>query len=98
MYREFKFERATPGKSCPVCKAGCFEDSDQWGRTLIICPTCGKFRLDPRAQLFLRDPRIQTSELGYKLSYFLRSISERALGKRDNSFFPIYADSEFNEA
>ena len=29
MYREFKFERATAGKRCPVCNAGCFEDPDQ---------------------------------------------------------------------
>ena len=98
MYREFTFERATPGKLCPVCNAGCFEDSDQRGRKLIICPACGKFRLGPRAELFLTDPQLQKGGLSYRLSHFLRSISERALGKRDNSFFPIYGSEEFEAA
>jgi nucleoside 2-deoxyribosyltransferase len=33
----------------------------------------------------------------YKLSHFLRSISERAFGRRDNSFFPIYEVKDFEE-
>jgi nucleoside 2-deoxyribosyltransferase len=98
MYRGFRIERATAGKQCPVCNAGCFEDSDQMGRTLIICPTCGKFRFGPGIEIYLRDPRIQTGELSYKLSHFLRFISERALGRRDNSFFPIYGIEEFEGA
>lgn len=98
MYREFEIERAAAGKRCPVCNSGCFEDSDYTGTTLIICPTCGKFRFGPGTELFFRDPRIQAGGLNYKLSHFLRSISERALGKRDNSFFPIYGNDEFEAA
>ena len=98
MYRGFKFENATPGKLCPVCNAGCFENFDQLGTKLIVCPTCGKFRLGPMAELFVRDPRTREDGLSYKLSYFLRSISERAIGRRDNSFFPIYDIEEFQVA
>lgn len=90
MYREFRIERATAGKQCPVCNAGCFEDSDQWGVTRIICPTCGKFRFGPGMEIFFRDPRIRGSGLGYKLSHFFRSISERALGRPDYSLFPAH--------
>lgn len=95
MYRGFKFDSATPGKLCPVCNAGCFENLDHLGTKLIVCPTCGKFRLGPMAEIFVRDPRTQERDLSYKLSYFLRSISERAMGMRDNSFFPIYEIEEF---
>jgi nucleoside 2-deoxyribosyltransferase len=98
MYRGFKFESATPGKLCPICSAGCFENFDQLGTKLIICLTCGKFRLGPMAELFVTDPRTHERGVSYKLSYFLRSISERALGKRDNSFFPIYEIEEFEAA
>lgn len=68
------------------------------GHTLIICPTCGKFCFGPGADLSFSDPRIRTDELGYKLSHFFRSISETALGRRDNSFFPIYEGHEFEAA
>ena len=97
MYRGFILERATPGKLCPVCNAGCFEDSDYTGTTLVICPTCGKFRFGGNVQLFLSDQRIEMNVRRYKLSHYLRSMSERAFGRRDNSFFPIYGVKDFEE-
>jgi nucleoside 2-deoxyribosyltransferase len=46
-------------------------------------------------EVYLNDPRIRRGGLSYKLSHFLRSISERALLRRDNSFFPIYGIRDF---
>jgi len=97
MYREFKIERATAGKQCPVCHAACFEDFDHTGTIMVICPKCGQFRFGSMAQLFLSDQRIEFSVRRYKLSHFLRSISERAFGRRDNSLFPIYEVKDFEE-
>ena len=45
--------------------------------------------------LFFNDP--QTQKVAYKLSRFFRTISERALGRRDNSFFPVYTDEELEK-
>lgn len=80
--------------SCPVCDSLCFQDSNSFGDTLIICPICGKFRFGSTAELYFRDIRDRRNHLSYKVSYFLRSVSERALGKRDNKFFPIYTHSD----
>jgi nucleoside 2-deoxyribosyltransferase len=62
---------------------------------MIICSICGKFRFGSTAELFFSDLRTRGIELSYKVSYYLRTVSERALGKRDNKFFPIYTHSDF---
>jgi hypothetical protein len=59
---------------------------------MIVCPVCGMFRFEFHAEMFLKDSRAK--QLGYKLSFYLRSISERGLGKKDNSYFPIYTYEE----
>jgi hypothetical protein len=88
-------EQSKVNSSCPVCNTLCYQDSDLTGTTLVICPICGKFRFGSTAELFLVDLRARGKQLDYKVSYFLRSVSERAVGKRDNSFFPIYTHAEF---
>lgn|SRR5208282_386431 len=80
--------------SCPICGSSCFENSDRTPAdpvnppTLIVCPVCGKFRFAFHAKPFFGD--IRAKQLGYKLSFHLRSLSERGLGKKDTSFFPMY--------
>jgi hypothetical protein len=91
MYREFSFERATPGKLCPVCNAGCFEDLDSRGNYRIVYPACGEFFLGPRGHLFLTASRQRKQDVYYRLSHFFRSISERAFGMSDYSLFPVYS-------
>ena len=93
MYREATGNLKMKG-SCPVCDSLCFQDSNPVGDTLIICPICGKFRFGSTAGLFFSDLRAHRKELSYKVSYYLRTISEHAFGKRDNSFYPIYSYAE----
>jgi hypothetical protein len=81
--------------SCPICEELCQRESDQSGTTLVTCPTCGRFRFGTGVELFFDDR--ETRKFAYKLSHYFRSISERALGQRDNSFFPIYADEELEK-
>ena len=98
MYREISEQRFSQNSSCPICDSSSYQDSDQTGTTLVVCPTCGKFRFGTTIDLFFNQLRNEPGALGYKLSYYLRSISERAYGKRDNSFFPIYTHEELEEA
>ncbi len=95
MYREATGNLKTNG-SCPVCDSLCFHGNNPVGDTLIICPICGKFRFESTAGLFFSDLRAHRNEVRYKISYYLRTISEHALGKRDNSFYPFctYAEIE----
>src|SRR5664280_1871892 len=95
MYREVQEANLTLNGLCPVCGSHAFENSDRPFTTLIICPTCGKFRYGSMAELFLRGLQSNGMQLSYKVSYHLRTISERAYGKRDNSFYPIYTHAEF---
>lgn len=87
--------------SCPVCGSSCYKDESFTPETIIaqptmiVCPTCGKFRFAIRAMPFFRDA--QAKRLAYKLSFYLRTLSERALGKKDNSFFPIYTHEELEK-
>jgi len=94
MYRGFIFEHATLGKFCPVCDAGCFENFDSRGNTQIICPTCGKFILGSSASVFIAFHRGRKVNIGYKLSNFFRSISERAFGESDLFLFPVFSHDD----
>ncbi len=94
MYREIS-EYSRNG-SCPICDSSCYANSDVTTPqamitrpTMVVCPTCGKFRFAINAKPSFKD--IRAKQLGYKLSFYLRSLSDRALGKKDNSFFPMYA-------
>jgi nucleoside 2-deoxyribosyltransferase len=95
MYRELIEKRLASTGLCPICDSPCYQRSDQTDSKLVICPTCGKFRFGSGADIFFRDPL--TQQIGYKFSYYLRSISERTLGKRDNSLFPVYSEDEFEK-
>ena len=89
MYRGFRGEL---NGLCPTCGDHCYRDSDRSDVTIVVCSTCGKFLFGSGVEHFFDDPQVQKGL--YKLSHFFRSISERAVGKRDNSFFPIYTDEE----
>jgi nucleoside 2-deoxyribosyltransferase len=62
---------------------------------MVVCPVCGKFRFSIRAIPFFSDAF--TKQFRYKLSFYLRSLSERAFAKKDNSFFPIYTYEELEK-
>jgi nucleoside 2-deoxyribosyltransferase len=53
------------------------------------------FRFGDLAKGFLHRRALASDERLYKLSHYLRAVSERAIGKRDNSFFPIYTAEDF---
>jgi nucleoside 2-deoxyribosyltransferase len=101
MYRETSETWYKENGSCPICDISCYQDQsftpetivDQ--PTLIVCRTCGQFRFSIKAIPFLKNP--QTKQLGYKLSFHLRSVAERALGKKDNSFFPLYTSEDLGK-
>jgi nucleoside 2-deoxyribosyltransferase len=65
-------------------------------QTLVVCGVCGKFVFENHAELFLLGTE-RAPDLVYRISYHLRSVSERAWGKRDNSFFPSYSGDDFSE-
>ncbi len=91
MYREKKEPQNVP---CLVCKTFAYREDDlRLNQSLVICPTCGKFRFASSADYVDRSPDFESTS--YKLSYYLRTISERAFGKRDNSFFPVYSGDDF---
>jgi hypothetical protein len=65
---------------------------------LIVCAVCGKFRYSSTADLLFNGAHHQgKTDFFYRISFQLRSVSERALGKRDNSFFPLYSGQEFEK-
>ena len=93
MYLEIREPRIVP---CFVCKTFAYrEDDRRASASLVICPTCGKFRFDDMADSIGGLPEFGKS--AYKLSHYLRTVSERALGKRDNSYFPVYSAEDFKK-
>lgn len=75
-------------KVCPICRSYCYQDEDPRGMgVLYICPTCGKFILGSMCQDYV----VRLDESGrsalYKFSFAMRTVSENAKGKRDNSLF-----------
>jgi hypothetical protein len=94
MYREMQqVTKLTDG--CPLCKAPACVDRDVAGVTLVVCSTCGKFRSSLDVYNYLAGLEAAHDRRRYKLSHAMRTISERALGHRDNSFFPIYSSNDF---
>lgn len=80
MYRETSEKWYRENGSCPICESLCYENRDVTPETIIsqpimiVCPICGKFRFSTGAKSFFDDARAK--QLGYKLSFYLRSISE----------------------
>jgi hypothetical protein len=85
--------------TCPVCSRAAFRREEALtDDCLIICAVCGKFRYSATADLVLQGAHHRReADLFYRISYHLRSIAERALGKRDNSFFPLYSAEDFEQ-
>jgi nucleoside 2-deoxyribosyltransferase len=78
--------------NCPFCRSNCYWDEDpRIGIALCICPICGKFRLSSMSNHYLNHFSNEERERIYKISFALRTVSEKALGKRANSFFPAYS-------
>jgi len=94
MYREFSESKLELNGKCPVCSSQCYKAFDYQQTSLIVCPTCGRYRYGAMAELFLNDSNRKSMQLSYKVSYHLRTVSERAYGKRDNSLYPIYDYAE----
>ena len=89
------FEKLQENATCPVCDSACYNNNNPEHEltTMVVCPVCGKFRF--RSSFVGSFLAQRERGLGYRLSHYLRSVSERAIGKRDNSFFPVYTPSEF---
>jgi len=80
---------------CPVCKSVCFRNEDlRLLATLYICPICGQFVLRTITDLFFNSVSDERRSKFYKISFELRTISERAFGKKDNSYFPSYSNED----
>ncbi len=96
------FEAAEPKieltSACPICRSGCGKREDsRKGAALYICPTCGKFILTYDASDYLTWLSNEDSKKNYKVSFAMRSVSERAVGKNDNSFFPFYSREDIQK-
>ncbi len=98
MYRETSVEWYSENSSCPICGSSCYANSDFGPEglitrpTMVVCPICGKFRFANSARFSFSSA--QEKQLSYRLSFYLRSTSDRAAGKRDNSLFPIYTNDD----
>ena len=73
------------------------EEADATGVTLIVCPICGKFRFSLDGKHYLTGLQKTADVRRYKISHVTRSIAERAFGKRDNSFSPVYSSTDFEK-
>lgn len=97
MYYELTGNRPFPiNGSCPACgtHAHIAEAPPTFQFVMVVCGICGKFRLDNFAQSFLEGLRDRGDGRLYKVSYFMRRVSEGAKGIRDNSLFPIYSQGD----
>lgn len=97
MYRDLlKYQLADQTKkTCPVCHRAAYWN-ETVSDTLVICGVCGKFVFQNSAALFLGGLEENPERSGsYRISFHLRTLSERAWGKRDNSFFPSYSSDDF---
>lgn len=99
MYREWETgTQLTQNYRCPLCDSAAYINSDaRIAMSLIICPTCGKYRVVGSARTYLEGLKDPERISRFKLSHFTRSVSERAYGKRDNSFFPAYSTRELQD-
>ena len=83
---------------CPLCKSNCYwNEGLPPGRVLCACPTCGKFVLGTNIEFFLMGLSDADIQKIYKISFALRTVSEKALGKRDNSYFPPYSSNDLRK-
>jgi hypothetical protein len=101
MYREMKPGMrfaVNPNFSCPLCDKNAFCEEDQRSEiVMVVCCICGKFRFSSEASYFLSSLKTEGRQDRYKLSHTMRTISERAFGKRDNAFFPIYKSNDLQK-
>lgn len=97
MYREFAGLKAKTNGNCPICKSLAYNDSNSpGGDTLVVCPTCGKYRFSFDVLNFFAGLDSSHDNRRYKLSNAMRVVSERAVGRRDNSFLPLYSSDDLN--
>jgi hypothetical protein len=98
MYREKMLgSRYNDNASCPLCDVlAYFERDSRTGDVMVVCPACGKFCLTEEAWEFLAGLKVNNCQGQHKLSHIMRTVSERAFGKRDNSFFPAYKSDDLH--
>lgn len=100
MYREWmQFSaKLVQNNSCPLCdQSAWFKRDPRSDDALIVCGTCGKFCVSGEALLSLCHPEQTQRQRRYKLSHRMRSTSERAFGKKDNSFSPVYSSDDMQK-
>jgi hypothetical protein len=99
MYREMKTGKGLPANSsCPLCdKLAHLVTDTRTDAMLFVCPICGRFCISEEAFVFLQNLKSEGKHDRYKLSHTMRTISERAFGKRDNAFFPIYKSDDIQK-
>jgi nucleoside 2-deoxyribosyltransferase len=98
VYREIKILELPDTGKCPLCDIAAFEEHDlRLGASMTICRSCGKLRYADHGRSLSIWLRQEVGKDRYKISHQVRSISESAFGKRDNSLFPIYSMDDFRQ-
>ncbi|MHB1937527.1 MAG: hypothetical protein ACYCOR_13195 [Acidobacteriaceae bacterium] len=99
MYREWMLDtRLVDNYNCPLCdQSAWYNEEPRTGNLLIVCRICGKFRISEEASTFLHNLNGNISQQRYKLMCVMRTRSERAFGKKDNSFFPVYSPDDLQK-
>lgn len=98
MYRELMSMKLPINSQCPICENRSHLQRDARTETaLVICPTCGKFRLSFEVEILLENLRAKPANQLYKISHLTRTMAERGFGKRDNAFFPVYSSKDLEQ-
>ena len=84
-----------PNAKCPICSSPALEEGDH--TLFVVCPVCGKFSLPRTARIALGDLKNRTLFTGHKISFALRTISERAWSRGDDGSYPEYTMQDFEE-
>jgi hypothetical protein len=82
---------------CPFCSSNCYYRDQRPQASPCICPVCGKFGLGGTSDLFLCGLSDEERTRVYRISFALRTVSQRALGKPDSSYFPVYSNEDLQK-
>lgn len=95
MYKGLEGHSLGSNIKCFFCNSNVYRQEDPRALLeLYLCPICGKFRLGGMIDLWRNGLTPAQRSCFYKISFELRSVAERALGKADNSYFPPYSPED----
>lgn len=92
MYHEMAAGTMLPANSsCPLCDNLAHRIADAKTDAMsFVCRICGRFCISEEAFTFLQHLKNEQSRDRYKLSYVMRTASERVFGKRHLASSPMY--------